>query len=538
MKKRLLLASLIALASVGAITSCGSSSADDKYDASGKLILNLKNLYFSDWAGGDAYTQAIEDKFQVSINPSSYSYADWGSQVSGAVNSLNLTDVFHFNLESFNYGNTYEKWAKGDVIKALPDDLSAYPNIQKMMNGVSNLDALKINGKLYGIPLTYDISNPVKDFSSFTYVYRRDWAKAIDAAHASDPTWTKVYKEGDVYTWEEFNRLVKAFDSYNSSDSYYAMADVEWGFPSITNFFKDSPHCYSQDASGVVSNAYTTNAYVEGLEVAKDFVTKKYYGYDQYSANDGDTSKQYKSGRCGIYYENLSLSNYITLRKEFKKNQKMVDLDDGTAILKVKGPDGKFALEGTDNWFSITLFNYEISDNKMNKILEMIDWLLGEEGTRMAVYGIEGYDYNIVNDGVVLSSTGWEIDPTTGEYIEKTNGAKYLRYLATLGNDTKSYDPLTDARSYKIIDDWQKEMAAAKASGDLRIIKESSEVKWLSTPLKNSNTSGMLSDANDNVVKYCYGASGFGTIQNYKDSMDKSNIWKSTLAEINQYLGH
>jgi hypothetical protein len=49
-----------------------------------------------------------------------------------------------------------------------------------------------------------DIVNYQKDFSNFTYVYRRDWAKKIDAQQASNPEWTPIYKEGDVYTWEEF----------------------------------------------------------------------------------------------------------------------------------------------------------------------------------------------------------------------------------------------------------------------------------------------------------------------------------------------
>ena len=39
------------------------------------------------------------------------------------------------------------------------------------------------------------------------------------------------------------------------------------------------------------------------------------------------------------------------------------------------------------------LFNYDISDNKMNKILDIIDYLLGEEGTRLAIYGKEGTKY-------------------------------------------------------------------------------------------------------------------------------------------------
>jgi hypothetical protein len=76
-------------------------------------------------------------------------------------------------------------------------------------------------------------------------------------------------------------------------------------------------------------------------------------------------------------------------------------VDDAAAIMKVKGPDGKFALEGTDNWFSMSLFNYDISDTKMKKILDLLDYLLGDEGTKLAVYGKAGYDYTEDADGAL-----------------------------------------------------------------------------------------------------------------------------------------
>ena len=98
----------------------------------------------------------------------------------------------------------------------------------------------------------------------------------------------------------------------------------------------------------------------------------------------------------------------------------------------------------------MTLFNYDISDTKMEKVLDLLDYLLSPEGTRLAIYGKEGYDYTMEGDKVVLSEMGWE-KGQDGKYGPKVNGAKYLRYMATLGNDTKSYDPYTEMDDYNII---------------------------------------------------------------------------------------
>ena len=529
---------LTALMSLSALTACNGNSAADKYDKNGRLILNLKNVYFDQWTGEDMYTDIINEKFGVSIKASNYAYEDWDTMVNTAINGNNLTDTIQFNLKAYNFGSTYESWVDFGMLKALPDDMSKWPNLKSMLDNISNIDALKVDGKLYGIPIANDIKNPQKDFSNFTYVYRRDWAKKIDEMY---PDRDPVYREGDVYTWDEFTRLCDAFNTNLKTLSGMAQASVlvdeEWAFPSVTNFYKDAPHCYAKDADGKAIANFASEKYLAGLEVAKDFVSgKKIYSQDQYNFAANKANQLYLGGQAAILYDNYSLANYIKLRKLFKESQKNTpgfNLDDGTAFLKIKGPDGKFALEGTENWFSMTMFNADISDKKQEKILDILDYLLTEEGTRLAIYGKQGYDYDIVDGEVVLNEMGWEKDAMTGQYATKTNGAKYLRYMATLGNDTKSYDPFTELDAYNLLNAWQEEMKAAKKAGELRVVQEPADISWMSTPSKNDKTEGLLADANTAVLKYCFDKKSF---DDYKKEFENNN-WKKVLQEINQKLG-
>ena len=543
-KKILWGACLTALMSVSALTGCNKNNGADKYDKDGRLILNLKNVYFDQWQGEDMYTSIINEKFGVNIKASNYAYEDWDTMVNTAINGNNLTDTIQFNLKAYNFGSTYESWVDFDMLKALPDNMSKWPNLKKMLDGISNIDALKINGKLYGIPIANDITNPQKDFSNFTYVYRRDWAKKIDEMY---PDRDPVYREGDVYTWEEFIRLCDALytniKTLSGMSQASVLVDEEWGFPSVTNFYKDAPHCYAKDNDGEAIANFAGEKYLQGLETAKAFVSgskdifksedTKIYSQDQFNFAANKANQLYLGGQAAILYDNYSLANYIKLRKLFKASQKYANLDDGTAFLKIKGPDGKFALEGTENWFSMTMFNADISDKKQEKILDILDYLLSEEGTRLAIYGKEGYDYSIVDGKVVLSEMGWEKDSMTGQYANKTNGAKYLRYMATLGNDTKSYDPFTELDAYNLLNAWQEEMKTAKAAGNLRVVKEPADVSWMSTPEKNDKTEGLLNDANTAVLKYCFNKISLDT---YKKEFE-SNNWKKVLKEINDKLG-
>ena len=527
-------ACLTALLSLGALTGCnGNKSGKDKYDKQGRLILELKNVYFDQWDGSDTYTETLNEKFGVKITPSNYDYNSWDEMVNVAVNGNNLTDGIHFNLKAYNFGSTYEKWVDQQIIKALPDDLSQWPNLQEMLSHVSNLNALKVDGKLYGIPIINDKVNYEKDFSNFTYVYRRDWAKKIDEMNAGVVGWVPVYKEGDVYTWDEFTRLVDAFKlnikALTGTDQANAMVDESWGFPSVTNFYKDAPHCFTKDSNGKAINAFTSDKYMAGIEEARNFVSNIWYSQDQFNFAANKANDLYRGGQAAILYDNFSLANYSKLRDNMRREE---NVDDATAIMKVKGPDGNFALEGTENWFSMTMFNYDISEKKLNKILDIIDYLLSEEGTRLAIYGKEGYDYNIVDGEVQLTEKGWE-KGSDGKYAPKINGAKYLRYMATLGNDTKSYDPYTDMTAFNILDAWYKEMSQAKKDGHLRVVQEPADISWMSTPTKNDKTESLLNDANVAALKYAFSKI---SKDGYIDSFNNAS-WTKCLNEINEKLG-
>ncbi|MFA6781368.1 MAG: hypothetical protein WCR77_04185 [Bacilli bacterium] len=498
------------------LTSCDGGGKKDEYDGD-KLIVSFRNLYFDAWSGGDNYTDFIEDTFKVKLQLSNYSWADWTTQVNGAINGNNVEDVFHFNLDSYNFASTYEYWADGEIIKALPDDMTSWPNLNSLLENTSNIDALKINGKLYGIPIAKNIENPETTFSPFTYIYRRDWARDLG-----------VYKENDIYTWTEFNALLHAFNLRKANDANMvaAIGDVEWGFPSVTNFYKESPHCFTRNTQGDVISNFHSDKYIEGLNKAKDLVNNQYYYQNQYSSKDGEMNKRYASQKLGVLYENLSYTNYNKLRTDYIRNYPTVNVDDATALMKVKGPDGKFALEGTENWFSMTFFDAEISETKQRKILDIMDWLISEEGTHFAMYGIEGYDYDMINDEPVLKDVN--------EYKTKTNGAKYLRYMTTLGYDTHGYDPLVNQDTLAIINDWTAEMSEALTNEEMRIFEEDPDIRWLSSPLKNQHSGRMLSNANSYVTQYAFNT--ITSIDAYKAQLNR-DPWESVLAEINAKVG-
>lgn len=530
MRKSFILFGVIGMAiSTAALAGCGGGGAKkDQYVDGDKIKVEIHNLYFGSYEGGDTYLEKIADKFGLSFSLGTYDYPNWDTQVTSDILGKKRPDVFHANIDAYNYATSYKYWAEEFVTKPLPDDLSKWPNLKEMIENTSNIDALKIDGKLYGIPIAKNTSDYSTSFSPFTYIYRRDWAK----------DWG-VYQENDEYTWEQFKNLLNVFKTnLASKQRSYALGDVEWGYPSITNFYKQVPHCFAQDENGQYVNNYTTDEYIAGLKETKRFYNDKkgYYHPDNIALSDGMMNDYYTQNQVGVFYENLSYENFNTIRLNLKENNSSrpnFNVEDATAIMKIRGEDGKYALEGTDNWFSMTFFDYRISDEKFERLLNLIEWLLSEEGTIFAVYGIEGLDYEMVNGKPQIIEENWSI--VNGERVANKNGAKYLRYLATLGYDTLEYNPVTNKNVVKYLNDWDTEMKEAYAKGELKILKENPKVMWLTTPLKSENSGAMRTNALKVVKKYSLNSDTENFVNDYKDEF--GGIWTSVLEEINDAIG-
>ena len=83
---------------LGMLAGCGHrNTGKDTYDENGRLILNLKNVYFDTWEGSDTYTEMLNEKFGVKVKASNYDYNEWDGMVNTAINGNNLTDTIQFN---------------------------------------------------------------------------------------------------------------------------------------------------------------------------------------------------------------------------------------------------------------------------------------------------------------------------------------------------------------------------------------------------------------------------------------------------------
>ena len=96
---------------------------------------------------GDDIQKFIEEKFNVTFEPMNVTWDDYYEKEQTWAATDSLPDVF---CADFRASATFGKWAREGVIRSIPEDLSAYPNLSAYLDSPA-AEGCKIDGDLYCI---------------------------------------------------------------------------------------------------------------------------------------------------------------------------------------------------------------------------------------------------------------------------------------------------------------------------------------------------------------------------------------------------
>lgn len=354
----------------------------------------------------DALYDYFSKKFNVDLQPVPFAFNDWQERIRVWIVSGSLPDLIWLDVDE-NTFSEYASWARSGIFRALPDDIkTAYPNIGAMLDR-ADVDAdekLTIGGKLYAYPMLYNTES--RDYlSSMGFYYRRDWADALGMA-----------KPGDIYTWEEFVALGRAFveqDPGNNGPGKTVGAGAPYGcFPQAFGIWQLA----SENGLGPfqqVGDHYEWTAArpetLEGLLTAKQLYDDGVIWRD--TALGSNYLDKYKAGLMGIVFDSFSFSRVTDIRKALKQSFLDVNPDNALRPMYVRGPDGTFWAQKTECFAGAVALRSGIEQEKVDRALTMFDWLLGAEGTAFRLYGFEGKDYARQEDGITCL---WRENTVTG----------------------------------------------------------------------------------------------------------------------------
>lgn len=405
------------------------AEGEKTYDTNITISMNVLD---AEKTGGTERDAWFNEKFNVTWDFIPVTWGDWTEKVRAWVAADDMPDILWWDMK-INHTAEFKTWAKAGAFREIPADLSQWPNLAALREELTSDDMmLTVDGKLYGWPSSRQNPEWINNAYYCMFAYRRDWAKAVG-----------MYKEGDMYTWDEVKAMIKAVQEQdpgnNGAGATIGITTETWSFPNefmeIQGFAeKRTSYVLNEDGTSYVPY-FTTDAYREELKFAVDLFQGGYVWKDQVVDSGSDGANKFFAGEAFMFLGNNSPSWLSGTAYPKMVDTGVVDSTDDVAPMIVfsASDDTTFWLAETEDYWTVSHFNHAMDDEKMYRILDMWNWLASEEGRIFLVAGLEGKDYEVNDDGTYTIL--WEQNPD-GSYISP--------YVDTASNQ---YTPATGVPS-------------------------------------------------------------------------------------------
>ena len=467
--KRLGLIGLALLLTLSA-AACGGKEGDEGSPSDTQAVEDDRSVFYeikigmwdcAKW-GNDAIGEYINEKFNIKIVPVALSTVDYIEKLNISAAGENLPDMFMHPGYS-GYTSTLIKWADEGVIKALPNDLSAYPNLEKIMN---EYEFMKLDDKHYFIPRT-TFTDPANTYYTPALWVRRDWMRnlGIETAPTTlDGLYDMLQRfttddpdqngKNDTYGLTPGLNLEWVFFAHGIDISGYIYEDGQW-IPGVLSKYNAEPIKF-------IKKMYDNNI------LDKDFATMKL----------ADSENNFCSGRAGVVYlvGESSPMQYVALAKLAAVNEGFdakTDLD----MLPPPEAEGKtYTCTQNYNFAQGTMFNSKMSDEKLARCLALYDYLLSEEGIELGRIGIENISYKKEGDKIVslLPVDSTDQEKWIGDVYPTNQIYKVARWDADGAWVSSDIEPEFVELAQKVRDLYGPKMN-----------KKNPEIDFMSTPAKD-----------------------------------------------------
>ncbi|MDR0554656.1 MAG: extracellular solute-binding protein [Treponema sp.] len=409
MKKIMVLAAIVALASCGGGDKSGSGGGAASGGGSGWFAGRNFNKHMDvefaspgpgidegkDYNNGDDWVKKWTQAFNITFKITPFTWENWEERLRIWINSGDAPEMFVYN---YNHGEA-QNYAEQGLVKKLPDDWKTkYPNLARAANDVP-LNAMAeetFGGTYYLFRPIYSNNRPVDKLSPhFSAYIRKDWAQAAGV------TLKPAMKISELL---DYARKVKAanpgkvqnfYPIVNRTGSFGYFFHFNNGFAGINGpaYYRGNDgkyHWAGADQSTLQTLKLMVPAYREGL-IDPEFYTIQ---------DPDDLGAFYTSGRSALIVADGMAWKMTEMEQHFKSDLGL-DFDDVVEIVTVLGEDGYYHAAPLTNYWAAVAFSPKIADDKLDRLLQMLDYSCTDEGQLEIRCGIKGVDWDMNGTEIV-----------------------------------------------------------------------------------------------------------------------------------------
>jgi len=337
-------------------------------------------------------TRRIKEKLGIVIKPVAADANTWEEKLNALLASGSTPDIF-LNYGPVDRNVQFNRWIKDGIVLNLDEYVKdgKYPNLEKAISRFEWMKDMEM-GNNYCIPVAtyFDDKDAVVNSA---YLIREDWLEnlGMSAPESTDELYKvlKAFKENDpdkngendtygLTSNSGIHRFNLIYNAFGASLNRFAKEDGKW-----------KPEVISDDMKEAVR--FLRKLYVEQI-LDPDFVVN----------TEQQVTEKFVSGKVGLIYSSAGINWYNGYYSKFEKTYPGSDPSELIDYMPVmNGTDGKRA-DGVSNFWLVSSLNAQMDKSKIEKSLELIDYLMSDEGLELVRWGVEGEEFKKEN-GVNVS---------------------------------------------------------------------------------------------------------------------------------------
>ncbi len=349
----------------------------------------------------DKVRDQLYEDLNIDISPVNTTWDDYTTKIQIWAASKQLPDVFAIDAVNTEY---LAQWIADGIVKQLPSDYSAYPDLKKIMDDPSNAVykyPLGADGKWYSIPRPNYMDGGWST-NDYAVVLRKDWIANLGKAV---PT-----------TFAEFQDLMVAFatgdpdkNGTNGDTIGLTVYDASW-LGTLMNSFEPGltggdSNVWVRDTTGANKwiPAFMTQGAKDGFAAIKALYDAGGLDKDFATIKGTEGEDKFMNGQAGALAHGGNPGGLYGMRVKFDQLYSGKNWDDMFTIMYPfkNYKDGKYYRYVANSAWSESYLNADVSDAKMDRVLRLFDYLFSDKGNKLFRYGIEGVNYTVDGSGKI-----------------------------------------------------------------------------------------------------------------------------------------
>ena len=410
--KKTILAILLATLMMGSVlTGCGEkqqTASDDE-----RVTISVAYPKADETWTQDDYYKYITDKVNIDIEFQALSSDSAAEKARIMISSGSMTDIVY--TSSFML-DEYASYAKQGLVKGLPDDWKEkYPNLGFALEMTGVLDSLEDagDGSVYALLRPMDhYTNYIDEFRAaykegkdlrelmseqkylyidrYGFAYRKDWAEKLGI------------KTQPIMEYDDFIDMVLKFKEADlggvGADNTVGIAVDHTEAPNIfVTAFNSSYKYFNKDGKDKYVCGLLEDSTTEGVKAYVEAYRSGVLSPGFYTQKTQNLNSLFCSQRSGVIFPRAEVSALRALNTEFEKANPGLKASECIDVCWIKSPDGKIHGREASNYWGVYYLNPDMSDEKLDRIMALADYISSEEGGPQIRLGLEGVDYKKEN---------------------------------------------------------------------------------------------------------------------------------------------